>query len=272
TFKRKIPETCGRCHSNGELMRPYGIPAVQVAQYQQGIHGQILLGKLPGKDPTLVPTCVDCHGGHGATPPDLKTVHAVCGTCHASEHQYFRKGPHYESAKRTGAPKCTNCHGNHRNTIPAGGLLAAVKKNCGACHKEGEEGYRVALELKQVLERGERVLADFQKATAAQTVNGAGSLFLKGEYARLQNRLSVLKQVTHSADPQEAQGKLAEMEGAARSALLYHQKVLSQKQAGIGPILLALGGLATGIGLISLAGALLILRWKGRREQGAGHR
>lgn len=254
-------------------MRPFGIPTDQVAQYRQGIHGRILFGELAGKDPTLVPTCVDCHGGHGAVPPDLKTVHAICGTCHSHEYQYFKKGPHYESVRLAGTPKCIDCHGNHRNTIPAGGLLAGKEKgSCGSCHKEGEQGYRTTLDLKKILERAERLLVNFRDASTAQAADATTTLFLKGEEARLQSGLSALKKLAHSVDPQEAREKLAELEGTARSALLYWQKVLSQKEKGIGPLLLALGGVVTGVGLLSLAAALLILRWKGRERGGTGRR
>lgn len=271
TSKQKIPETCGRCHADKELMRPYGIPTEQVVQYREGIHGRILFGELPGKDPTLVPTCVDCHGGHGAVPPDLKTVHAICGTCHFYEYQYFKKGPHYESVRVAKSPKCIDCHGNHRNTIPAEGLLIGKEKgSCGSCHKQGDQGYRVALELKEILGRAERLRANFQKAIATQTADTTAALFLKGEDAKLQSELSALKKVTHAVDPQEAREKLAELEGTARSALLYWQKVLSQKEKGIGPLLLVLGGVTAGVGLLSLATALLILRWKGRERGGTG--
>ena len=196
----------------------------------------------------------------------MKTIHAVCGTCHYYERQYSKKGPHDESAGVAGTPRCIDCHGNHRNTIPAGGLLAnGDKQNCGSCHQEGEEGYRIALELKDVLEQASFLLANFQKTKETQQADTMEAMFLDGEYSNLRNGFSILRKATHSLDTQEARSRLAELQETAKNALLYQQKVLSREEEKIGPLILILGGVAMGVGLLSLSVAFVILKWKERQ-------
>lgn len=169
THRLRIPETCGRCHFDRERMRPYGIPIDQVAEYRRGIHGLTLLGKLAGVEPDRAPTCIDCHGGHGSTPPETGKLHAVCGTCHSTEHRYFKAGPHYGASKQVRVPGCVDCHGSHRNTLPAVGLLdRRGQGDCGACHRQGELAYRVALELQEIRKRAAAVVKEFQAKKATE--------------------------------------------------------------------------------------------------------
>src|SRR5262249_24542386 len=77
-YPLRLPETCGRCHADAAYMAKYKIPTVQLADYKKSVHWRAL-----AKDHDLsAPNCATCHGNHGATPPQVSSVAAVCGTCH----------------------------------------------------------------------------------------------------------------------------------------------------------------------------------------------
>ena len=48
-YHTNVPETCGKCHSDKEKMKPYGIPTDQLDEYKKSYHGQILYNKVKGK-------------------------------------------------------------------------------------------------------------------------------------------------------------------------------------------------------------------------------
>jgi len=73
-----VPKTCKRCHGDPDYMRDYEIPTDQFAKYAKSVHGVAL---LEDQD-TGSPACNDCHGNHGATPPEVASVGQVCGHCH----------------------------------------------------------------------------------------------------------------------------------------------------------------------------------------------
>ena len=59
---RNIPDTCGRCHADQQLMAAYNLPADQVDRFRRSVHGTALyVDEHP-----LAPTCATCHGTHGA--------------------------------------------------------------------------------------------------------------------------------------------------------------------------------------------------------------
>jgi hypothetical protein len=113
-FATNVPKTCGKCHADAAKMAPYKIPTSQYADYQQSVHARALLeqGDLGA------PACNDCHGNHGATPPQVASVQHVCGQCHAREaglYQASMKNALFEKLK---VPQCIVCHSNHRILHP----------------------------------------------------------------------------------------------------------------------------------------------------------
>ena len=149
--RRRIPELCGRCHSDAAFMRDYN-PALrvdQVAEYLTSVHGQ----RLMEANDTAVATCVNCHPAHQIRPPSQpqSTVHPLnvagtCATCHADSLlmgprgvrtdpvQRYRASVHATLLYETGdlsAPTCNDCHGNHGAAPPG---VASVRNVCGQCH------------------------------------------------------------------------------------------------------------------------------------------
>jgi nitrate/TMAO reductase-like tetraheme cytochrome c subunit len=140
-YKTNIPKTCARCHADEKYMKPYGIPTNQYAEYVSSYHGR----KLLKEQDKAAPACSDCHGTHGATPPGVKEVPNVCGTCHSRTQEYFDKGPHWTALQSTGVPRCVNCHGNHAIAKSDDSMLAGTDLgHCGSCHPEGTSQYETA--------------------------------------------------------------------------------------------------------------------------------
>ena len=147
--KLQTVRICGACHSDPNRMRPFGLPADQVAEMRTSRHGELLFER----DDENAPTCTDCHDSHTIRPPEdaRSDVHPLnimgtCVACHDDEgmmapygipaHQgdAYRKSKHgigllekYNFA----APTCISCHGSH-SALPAG--ITEVADVCSQCH------------------------------------------------------------------------------------------------------------------------------------------
>lgn len=131
THPRNLAETCGHCHSNHELMSSYGLPSDQVESYYGSVHWHAI---KEGGD-LSAPTCNDCHGNHGALPPEVQSISDVCGQCHVQNRTFFARGPKKKIFDENGFPECETCHGNHdvkHFTDAAVGLGEGAV--CAECH------------------------------------------------------------------------------------------------------------------------------------------
>ena len=142
-WRTRVPETCGKCHS--EIF----------ATYSKSIHGEAVARGV--RD---APVCTDCHGEHRilrrneANSPVSATNVAgeTCGRCHSSTRLSEKYGlpldkvPAFEDsfhglALRTGqvtAANCSSCHGVHDirpSSDPRSHVNKAnLPKTCGQCH------------------------------------------------------------------------------------------------------------------------------------------
>ncbi len=142
-WRSRVPETCGKCHS--EIF----------ATYSKSIHGEAVARGV--RD---APVCTDCHGEHRIlkrNEPDSPVSAAnvsgeTCGRCHGSARLSEKYGlpldkvPAFEEsfhglALRTGqvtAANCSSCHGVHDilpSTDPRSHVNKAnLPKTCGQCH------------------------------------------------------------------------------------------------------------------------------------------
>jgi cytochrome b6-f complex iron-sulfur subunit len=103
TYFQKIPDTCGRCHGDADLMSQYDLPAVIPEQYRHSVHGQAVLERADAG----APDCTTCHGSHGAAPPGFADVGHVCGKCHQTTEQNLRASAHGQIPALT---PCIGCH------------------------------------------------------------------------------------------------------------------------------------------------------------------
>lgn len=147
--KAEVVRLCGSCHSDVDRMRPFGLPADQVAEFRTSRHGQLLLGA----GNTDAPTCTDCHDAHTILPPtDARSsvypprIPFTCAGCHADDERMvgygiptdqfarYRRSAHGVALLEVGnlaAPSCAGCHGSHSALPPRVTEIANV---CGSCH------------------------------------------------------------------------------------------------------------------------------------------
>ncbi len=167
-FPTKIPETCGKCHSDKEYMQDYAIPTDQFELYKQSVHGINLFEK----GDRFSPVCNDCHGNHGAVPPGIASISHVCGACHVSQVEMFSASPHEEAFAELELPQCESCHNNHAIASSSPNMLGVGDDAlCIECHDEGTSGFQTAEEMKQKVdsliykvERADSLLEKAEKA------------------------------------------------------------------------------------------------------------
>jgi predicted CXXCH cytochrome family protein len=93
------------------------------------------------------PSCASCHGNHGATPPQVSSVAAVCGTCHALFEDLYNKSPHQPVFAQMAVGGCMVCHGNHAIVTPSDAMLAGPASVCSQCHEQDSAGRAAASEM-----------------------------------------------------------------------------------------------------------------------------
>jgi hypothetical protein len=163
----RLPATCGRCHADAAYMQRYKIPATQLADYQRSVHWEA----LKARGDLSAPSCASCHGSHGASPPQVDSVPAVCGTCHPFMQELYDRSPHQPVFKALGLKGCVTCHGDHAIGRPSPEWLAGEKSVCARCHPAVSAGGQAAAEmaalingLSAALERSSQVLDRARRA------------------------------------------------------------------------------------------------------------
>jgi predicted CXXCH cytochrome family protein len=150
-YATNIPSVCANCHSDEKLMAKYKIPTDQFEDYVISVHGVALLEK----GDLSSPSCNDCHGNHGAIPPEVESISKVCGTCHVLNMELFEQSPHKKAFDENDLPECETCHGNHL-VKPATDAMVGTKEPalCIECHSANDDndGYMVAAEMKLLID------------------------------------------------------------------------------------------------------------------------
>ena len=138
-YPTRIAETCAACHADAARMKPYGRATDQYEKYRRSVHADLLYRQRD----VSAPTCNDCHGNHGASPPGGGAVVNVCGQCHTFFKQYFLESPHREPFESIG--QCIHCHGNHDVESPTDEWIGTGSRAvCVQCHSSGDAGYAAA--------------------------------------------------------------------------------------------------------------------------------
>ncbi len=167
TAHRNVPATCGSCHADPAVIGPAGLDPAIPADYNRGVHGSALLEK----GDMGAPACNDCHGNHGAVPPGISSVSAVCSRCHVSNAEDFQASPHGPVFAQMGLPACESCHSNHAIEATSD-LMLAPDGTCSTCHVEGDEGMGSAAAMLAELERLHRSITEADSLLTAGTRKG----------------------------------------------------------------------------------------------------
>lgn len=152
THPQNIPGTCGKCHDDADYMKEYGIDTNILSDYTVSVHGYALLEK----GDLGAPACNDCHGNHGAAPPGVSSLAAVCGTCHAIEAELFNDSPHKQAFEENDIPMCETCHSNHKILHPKDEWIGSKEPSlCIECHSldDGTIGLETADAIAATLEK-----------------------------------------------------------------------------------------------------------------------
>jgi hypothetical protein len=147
-YPLNVPSTCKRCHGDPEYMREYGIAVDQFDKFSRSVHGAALLEKQD----TASPACNDCHGNHGATPPNVTSIAQVCGQCHVNNLQYFSESKMAQPWDAKGFHGCEECHGNHEVERTFDDMVGTGEGSvCTKCHDEGDAGFETAGKIRGLL-------------------------------------------------------------------------------------------------------------------------
>lgn len=149
-YATNVANTCAHCHADRAYMSQYKIRTDQFDLYQRSVHGQALMAQQD----LAAPSCNDCHGNHGATPPGVSSVANVCGQCHVRQAELFDASPHQAPFAEMKQAACVTCHNNHDIVRPTDAMLGTSENStCIMCHAEGDKGYVVASQLAQRLDQ-----------------------------------------------------------------------------------------------------------------------
>lgn len=144
-----VAETCSKCHANADYMSAFGIPSDQFSKYKTSVHAEALYEKQD----LSAPTCNDCHGNHGATPPGIASVANVCGQCHARQAELFQTSPHKAAFDQKELGECITCHSNHAIAKPGDELIGTNSGSlCINCHTSGDKGFLAAGQMRSEID------------------------------------------------------------------------------------------------------------------------
>lgn len=135
-----LPSTCQKCHGDSDYMAG-SLPTDQFEKYAQSVHGKALL-----EDQDIgAPACNDCHGNHGAVPPEVSSIDQVCGTCHINNQQYFSITRMAEEFAANEMHACAECHNYHDIQKTNDDMIGIHDSSvCMNCHGEGDKGYEAS--------------------------------------------------------------------------------------------------------------------------------
>jgi hypothetical protein len=201
-YPTRVATTCAHCHADASTMAGYTgssgepLPVDQYTLWTGSVHAAALLER----EDLSAPTCNDCHGNHGATPPDVDSVAQVCGHCHGREAMLFRNSskslglerhdgfladageegcaachaepePQAQLRNIHSLGECAACHGNHGVVRPTVAMLSPLPESpCAFCHEAPGTKWEPVL--------GGEVIAEHYRAVRDQLLAAAQGLGL----------------------------------------------------------------------------------------------
>jgi hypothetical protein len=161
--RAQVPERCGDCHANVEVMNSYGLRTDQLARYETSVHGKT----LSRFNDDRVAVCIDCHGTHEVLGPKdpnspVNPLHVpdTCGRCHGDQSLMahynlsslvvsdYKGSVHGQGLLERGdlaMPMCATCHDNHAASPPG---FRDVGHVCGRCHQRTESYFKESMHAK----------------------------------------------------------------------------------------------------------------------------
>jgi len=255
-----VAETCSRCHSDKQKMAPYKIPTNQFEEYRTSVHWEA----MTKRGDLSAPSCASCHGNHGAKPPQVESVAAVCGSCHVTFEALYEKSVHKAIFSGAGGGGgCIVCHSNHGIHQPSTAMLVGPKAVCSGCHEAGSAPAQTAAQmaawidgLDRALKQSETVLARAEEY--GMEVSEAQVRLIDGRENLVKARLAL-----HAIDP-------GEMKHPIDAGMVIAGETLASGQAALREKDYRRWGLAVSVLLIGIA--ILAIRFLIRRIESNGSR
>ena len=264
-FPSNVATTCAACHADAKRMGRYTLPdgsplpTRQFADYQKSVHYAAM---TKGND-LSAPTCNDCHGNHGATPPGVGAIANVCGTCHAVFAQKFATSVHKDLFDKA----CVECHSNHAVLKPSDAMLAASPPGvCAPCHNASDKTDKGALAAAEMRGEIERLKTGIERSQALVERIGTAGIEVSDQQLALHEaatKLTLARTEMHAFKPPLVTPIIAE-----GVTIVSAVDVAGQK--GVGELRYRRTGLAASLGAILLfvVGLGLKVRQIDRRQHG----
>jgi hypothetical protein len=201
--------TCARCHARPDQEDP-------VDGYERSVHHE----SLTVRNNLAAPTCDDCHGSHGATPPASDSVSNVCGHCHARNMELFRESPHDQAFRDAGLGACGPCHGNHAILHPDSSWVGLDERAvCGDCHVADTRPAETAAAMRAALDGAHAAHRTASEQVAA--ARNAGMLMTSADVLLLEAHEDLLhaRTLVHALDPSRVEAHTSAAVLAAERAL-----------------------------------------------------
>lgn len=207
-YATNVAKTCSKCHSDADRMKGYerhGQPlrTDQFDQWKSSVHGKAMLEKGDAS----APTCNDCHGNHGAVPPEIGSVANACGSCHQRVAELFGSTRMKHKFEEAGLPGCATCHGNHGIQHPSDDNLGMeTGAFCSRCHEDGKFGAPkigadAAKGLRQNLENFKKDIKEAESMIDDAGRRGMEVQSARFEMAKAFDALTRARTVVHTFSP-----------------------------------------------------------------------
>jgi len=257
----RVEETCGGCHADREYMKGYTLegpdgaavpfPTDQLDAYRRSVHRAALVEK----GDLSAPTCNDCHGNHGATPPEVRVVVHVCKQCHSRPAELYEGSDLRADLDHAGMPHCATCHEHHQIVRPGDSMLIDLSNGATSSGWKPSERWRgVARGFHDSIVDMEGRLETAEALVARVEDYGMDLTRARLRLTRARDRLIQSRVIVHSFDPAKMAGIIEGSEDAegGRSLVAAATKLadsaLSERRVrryGLGAALAIIAFLAT---------------------------
>jgi len=204
-YHNNIPNTCATCHADKNYMNKYSynglpLPTDQFDKYKQSIHGVLVLEQ----GDKAAPSCNNCHGNHGASPPNLASVSAACGECHPNNQKFFNNSPHKKPWVELDLPECEQCHGSHL-IKPVSDDMLGVNSGalCVECHDQDSPGFAAAAQMKSDIDTLKTVLSAADSIISQAEKKGIESSQASFDLGKSRDALIQIRSTIHTFDPEK---------------------------------------------------------------------
>ncbi len=253
------PATCGKCHADAQYMAQYRIPTDQVVDYRGSVHWKALEER---QGQSSAATCSSCHGSHGASPPQVESMVAVCGICHSRNQELFNKSPHEPVFSQMEQGGCVICHGNHAVKDATRDMLTGPDAICAQCHPSGSAGAQVASEMAGLMSKLENAIARSEDILDRAQRAGMRVADPQAELRQARQALITAQVAMHSFNLQEFRQPVSEGLKIASQTYDEGQAALEEWQTrriGLGASLVTIA--------IMITGLILAIRMIERRQR-----